>query len=136
MEKKTVNILWTGGYDSTFRMIQLSKLEIDVQPYYICFNKESDQNELKAIEEITKDIKSHSETRCSILPLIQYQASAITANKSISSAHKRLSGKSFLANQYDSLARFALQENLHDLELSLEKADTSTAQSCINNSGG
>lgn len=33
--KNKVNILWTGGWDSTYRMIELSRKELDVNPIYI-----------------------------------------------------------------------------------------------------
>ena len=35
-EKKRSNkCLWTGGYDSSFRMVQLSKSNVMIQPYYL-----------------------------------------------------------------------------------------------------
>ena len=51
--KKIVNLLWTGGWDSTFRLCQLILVKRkNVQPYYIIDNKrKSLQKEL-----ITMDI--------------------------------------------------------------------------------
>ena len=31
----TVHVLWTGGFDSSFRLVQLSKYQVNVQPYYV-----------------------------------------------------------------------------------------------------
>ena len=31
---KHINVLWTGGLDSTFRILELSKADVEVQPYY------------------------------------------------------------------------------------------------------
>ena len=58
MKDKTVYIFWTGGWDSTFRMIQLSQMDIVVQPLYIsteylCNKRE---NELTAMEKILEKI--------------------------------------------------------------------------------
>lgn len=35
MKPRIVNILWTGGLDSSFRVIELSQMEVIIQPYYI-----------------------------------------------------------------------------------------------------
>ena len=35
MERQTVQIFWTGGMDSTLRIVQLSQLEVNVLPVYI-----------------------------------------------------------------------------------------------------
>ena len=50
---KIVEIFWTGGFDSTFRIVQLSRCNVTIQPYYISDNRKSEKNELKAIEQIT-----------------------------------------------------------------------------------
>ena len=37
--KTTVNVLWTGGFDSTYRIVELSRLNVVVQPYYLLDEK-------------------------------------------------------------------------------------------------
>lgn len=55
---ETVNVLWTGGLDSSYRIIELSRLDIDIQPYYIYdHTRGSIKHELKAIKMITDDVK-------------------------------------------------------------------------------
>lgn len=34
-KREVINVLWTGGYDSSFRMVQLSKSNVMIQPYYL-----------------------------------------------------------------------------------------------------
>lgn len=34
-----VKILWTGGFDSTLRMAELSRYEVAIQPYYLIDRK-------------------------------------------------------------------------------------------------
>lgn len=135
MKREIVNVLWTGGYDSSFRVIELSKLDLDIQPYYLSDNRESEKNELNAIAEISKDIRLHPETKCNILPLITYNVSEVKDDKETTIAYSRLRNKIPLGTQYDWLARFALQNNLDSLELGLEKAYSSVAYVCITKFG-
>ena len=66
---KNISIFWTGGYDSTFRVVQLSRCEITIQPIYLSDNRKSEKNELMAIEEITSMLKKHPQTKANFLPL-------------------------------------------------------------------
>ena len=52
MEKQTINVLWTGGLDSTCRVAQLSQMDnITIQPYYIVDpGRKSVEYELKAMK--------------------------------------------------------------------------------------
>ena len=123
-ELQLVKILWTGGLDSTCRMLQLSKLNVRVQPYYLMDNKfrRSTANELNAISIITKDIESHHETRCILLPLIKIQVADIEKNQDITLAYNRLRKEVPLGHQYDWLARFA--KSNPGLEMSFEKDES------------
>ncbi len=61
--KKTVEILWTGGYDSSFRMCQLSRKDVIIQPYYLSDNnRKCEENELNAIRTITEKLRNDKET--------------------------------------------------------------------------
>lgn len=54
MERKKVRLLWTGGWDSTFRMVQLSHMEgVEVQPVYITGTRKPNvKQEMRAIRRI------------------------------------------------------------------------------------
>lgn len=80
---RIVKVLWTGGYDLSFRMCQLSKLEVAIQSYYLSDNRHSELNELKAIEQINSDINNHPETKCTILPLFKYNVTDIEPDEEI-----------------------------------------------------
>lgn len=134
-DKRIVNVLWTGGYDSSFRMVELSKMNINIQPYYLCDNRKSEKMELNAISAITEDIRNHPGTEATILPLIKYNSSDIKENEEITKSYERLREKTKLGSQYDWLSRFAKEKNISGLELSLEKAETSIAQNCIKQFG-
>ena len=68
--KTKINILWTGGLDSTFRILELSKQEVTIQPYYLASVNPSTEHELNAIEDLTKIIKQRVETKCELLPVL------------------------------------------------------------------
>lgn len=119
-----VKVLWTGGFDSTCRMLQLSKLNVRVQPYYLLDNKyrRSIVNELDAISAIIKDIEAHHETRCILLPLIKVRVADIEEDQDITLAYNRIREKVPLGHQYDWLARFAKSDP--GLEMSFAKDES------------
>ncbi len=133
---KTVNVLWTGGLDSTYRVLELSRTDVTIQPYYLAYVNPSTKYEIRAIRQITKVILSRPETKCTLLPLKVVQASRIKANTEITSAWDKLHGLYQLGSQYDWIARFAAQNEL-TLELGIEKDDKeSTIVRCLSNCGG
>ena len=134
--KKKINILWTGGLDSTYRVLELSQQDVTIQPYYLASVNPSTQYELKAITELTEAILKRPETKGELLPLIVVNAEQIKPNDAITKAWERLHEMSHLGSQYDFIARFAAQYNLV-LELGIEKdPHESTIQRCIMANGG
>ena len=119
---KVVNVLWTGGYDSSFRMVQLSKIRVVIQPYYLSDNRRSEKNELNAIAQITADIKKNPQTKCTILPLIIFNTSEVKPDAEITKSYHKLRKVVPIGSQYDWLARFSKEHNLQGLELGIEKA--------------
>lgn len=130
---ETVNILWTGGLDSTYRIIELSRLSIVIQPFYILDNnRKSVQQELKAMKRITIDIERNPNTRAKLLQLKTIDKSDVSEDIVITKAWLVLNKKYALGSQYDFLARFAKQYNLK-LEVGLEKSERSKAANAIKN---
>lgn len=116
-----VRILWTGGFDSTLRILQLSRMDVIVQPYYLVDSKyrNSIKNELEAMEAIMADIKADPLTRFVFKPLIKADVSGIKPGAEVLDAWKRLDGEIGLGSQYPWLASFA-EEN-PGIELTIEK---------------
>ena len=134
--KTKINILWTGGLDSTFRILELSKQRITIQPYYLSSVNPSTEHELSAIADLTEIIKKRPETQCELLPCIVVDSSQITPDESITKAWENLHQKTHLGSQYEFIARFAAQKNLI-LELGIEKdPHESTIQRCLDANGG
>jgi 7-cyano-7-deazaguanine synthase len=128
-----VNILWTGGFDSSYRMLQLSKYDVTIQPYYLCDNRRSEQLELNAISAITSDIQMHPETKCTILPLISFKVKDIEPDNEITEAFYRLQKLTGIGSQYDWLSRFAKLCN--GLEMCLERSESGRAYKCFREYG-
>ena len=120
--------------DSSFTMVQMSRLNVEIQPYYLCDNRDSESYELRAISDITEDIRRHPDTKCAILPLIKLRTVDVEHDVSITDAYHRLERTTKIGIQYDWLARFA--KNVEGLLMSLEKSGNSKALSCILKYGG
>lgn len=118
---KRVSIFWTGGYDSSFRVCQLSRMNIEIQPYYLSDNRKSEKYELNSIREITEYLNGLSETKASILPLVYISKSDRDKDTDITKSYKRLRRQDFMGSQYDWLAIFAKTHK--GVELSIHKDD-------------
>ncbi len=100
-QRTKVNILWTGGLDSTFRIVQLSMMDADIQPYYIIDKRNSEKHELKAISYIQKEIEKHPATKGNILPLKKYKVSDLEEDKQVYDAYRRLFERHSIGSQYE-----------------------------------
>lgn len=127
-----VNILWTGGLDSTYRIVELSLLPIRIQPFYILDNTRlSTRYELKAMKIIASQIKCSPRTKAKLLDLKMVNKLDICEDVEITKAWTVLNKKYNLGIQYDFIARFAKQYKLK-LEVGLEKSERSKAANAIN----
>ena len=120
------NILWTGGWDSTFRILDLvlNKRET-VQPYYILDDRrKSTAVEIKTMEKI-KDMMKELDPNVKelIYPTIMIEKDQITENDGISKNYQSLLSHSHLGVQYDWLARYAESISMNDLELCIHQDD-------------
>ncbi len=119
-----IKLLWTGGWDSTYRLLHLLLLEKKmVQPYYIVdHERKSTENEFDAMEVIKKDLlKKFPQTKNLLRATITGYRNQIKANPEITRKWQQLSCEVKLGRQYDWLARYADQHGLSDLELGHEK---------------
>lgn len=118
---ETIEIFWTGGYDSTFRIVQLSRCDIVIQPYYLSDKRASEPYELDAIESIINILQKHSETRCTFRPLIIVDMKQRLENNEITETYSRILKNDFIGSQYDWLARFAIEHQ--GIELAIHQDD-------------
>lgn len=106
--KGTVAVLWTGGWDSSYRVVELSKQNVNIQPVYILDEaRKSNQRERAAIEKITELLKQRKETKATFLPMDIIKVSDIPEDKKITSAWKQLNKEFDYGIQHDWTARVA-----------------------------
>ena len=123
-----VNLLWTGGWDSTFRLLYLVFVEKRcVQPFYIVDTRRlSTLNELKAMHLIREEVaKKNPQLTDLIKPTIIVSIHDIKPDPDITAKFNRLREKHSIGSQYDWLARFAKQWRIPNLELCVNKGDHS-----------
>lgn len=115
-----VNIFWTGGFDSSYRICQLSLMPVVVQAYYISANRVSEPQELRAMAEIEDYINANEAKQCELLPLIVIHIYEYPQDQQILDAFNRLRKEEVVGIQYEWFARFAKHEGLK-LELGMER---------------
>ena len=120
MDHRIVHILWTGGLDSTYRVVELSKQECVIQPHYLITNRSNVENELRAISEITAILNSDKRTIAEIRPVETYSKYDLEEYADIQSAWDLLHElKGFNSQQYPLLARYARLKGLK-LEMGIQ----------------
>lgn len=121
---KPINLLWTGGWDSSFRLLQLVLVfKKQVQPYYIIDHRRNSlTQEVRAMSTIKRQLDiRYPEARSKILPTIFKEINEIEKDRDITRSYNKLKQFGNLLAQYEWLARFAKEQNINDLEISYEK---------------
>lgn len=119
----THNLLWTSGWDSTFRLLQIILIEKEtVQPIYVIDkSRKSLHMEIEAINTITEKIKElHFKAYKRILP-VWYVEDSLTIDKEIEKSSQRIKSLTKMGTQYDWLAQFCKNHNLKNIEMSIDK---------------
>lgn len=133
--KPFVNLLWTGGLDSTFRLVELSREEATIQPIYILDpTRGSIHREINAMNRIYEVLKTKNQTKAVLLDIKFIDFNSINQNKKITESWNFFSDSYKLGSQYDYIARFALQYDLL-LEVGLENSIRSKATTVLKKHG-
>ncbi len=123
MMDKAKNVLWTGGWDSTFRVIQLYQRGLTLQPIYVIDpSRSSTQKEIETIKLLTNQIQlrfKNSDEK--ILPVKLIKRKDIRSNLYLKVIYKLIKRKRRIGTQYKWLAYLAKQYS--GLEQGLHKED-------------
>lgn len=119
---EALDILWTGGWDSTFRVLQATLVEgHPVKPYYLIdVERDSTLQELRAIARIRKEANA----RCGaerIQPVTYASRADLKPDPTVARLYRSLTERMHAGAQYEWLAQFARAQDLHALELAIEK---------------
>lgn len=121
MKKK---IFWTGGWDSTFRILQLLEKNIFIQPYYMVSTRSSTAMEIRTIGILKQMIAEKFPEWSGFLGELElFDIAEIEKNDEISQAYYNLTQVGHLGNQYELLASFAFKRKLEEIELAVHKDD-------------
>ena len=115
-----VHMFWSGGWDSTFRILQLVLLrKRTVQPHYLIdHERQSTLLELKAMANIRRalaDVDAEAPSR--IRPLKITAVSDVLADPDITEHYRSIRKRGILGTQYEWMARYAEQEQIPRVEV-------------------
>lgn len=123
-ENTPIKLLWTGGLDSTYRLLELVfEKKLPVQTIYVKDpTRPSTKMELSTMEKIIKMVEmKNSDGAALILPTLFFELDEIPKNEEISQTFKELQKIRHIGHQYDWLARFCKWQGFNDLELGVIK---------------
>ena len=134
MDNRIVHIFWTGGLDSTYRVIELSRQKCVIQPHYILTSRRTVENELKAISDITAILNSDKRTIAEIRPVETFSKYDLEVYPDIQSAWDLLHEiKDFKSQQYPLLTRYARQKKLK-LEMGIQFSENGSVVKVVDES--
>jgi hypothetical protein len=122
-----VNLLWTGGWDSTYRLLDALVVEGQtVQPYYVIDPARLGfPAEIRAMVAIREALVPRVGDR--LLPVKIFMRPDIPADAATTRRFNALVGRAFLGGQYDWLSRLALWQQIEPLELAVHRDDRAYA---------
>ena len=119
--KKVVHLLWTGGWDSTFRLLELLFEERRiVQPHYVMRSEQCSGTEIDTMAKIRRHLsRNYPEQRKFLQPLIIKDDISIKPNQKIAEEFEKLNKEIKINEQYQILARYCVQKKISEAELSI-----------------
>lgn len=125
---KIHRVLWTGGWDSTYRMVALAREGATIEPVYVINpGRRSYEIELSRMREIIAMLEEPRRFGCELLPLRIINIEDIPANDEMTAAFNRVKEEAKavlnedLGPQYEWLGRLSLI--IPNLELCIEAAE-------------
>lgn len=120
------NLLWTGGWDSTFRLLQLLLLHrAPVVPYYLEDpTRASTRTELRTMARIVDHVhEAWPHTRELLQPLRLARVEDVAIDPRIDDALHAIRKRVFIGSQYGWLPAFCEQHRIDDMELGVHVDD-------------
>lgn len=141
MDPIIINIFWTGGLDSTYRICELSLIKnLEIRPIYIKF-RHNCKEELNAIKIMSEKIIANPLTKAKLLPVRIIDIDTITIDKEIEQAYQWIKehnivefGLKRFPIQYMYLASFCKQEGIV-CEIGIESEPHNRMQMAISKFG-
>jgi len=117
---RAVDVLWTGGWDSTFRVIQLLSQGNDVKPHYICDpGRASTPLEISAMHRISDLLQSNFELKGTLLPISIVDFSDFEKYMDIELAYFEIIKKHYIGEQYKWIADYCRWRKISSIDISI-----------------
>lgn len=119
-------LLWTGGWDSTFRLLQLLlRHRVPVRPVYLTDpTRPSTQTELSTMARIRDHLhEAHPHTRELLQPSRIVAVDEVDEDPEIAAALREIRKRSYIGDQYAWLPAFCKQAEIDDIELGVHVDD-------------
>ena len=123
-KKNTHHVFWTGGLDSSFRVINLLRTTDElVQPHYIIRHEFSTGNEIDAMNNIRRGVtRKYPDLRPKLLPTLYINEDLIPANPELDAVaealRKEIRG---VHEQYQILANYCKAYNIEEIDLTFQR---------------
>ncbi len=120
--KEPIHVFWTGGWDSTYRVISLLDQGRSVQPHYIVdHERRSSKKEIDTIL-FLRDLlkKRNSQFGSLLLPPKKVDKSSISRHEDIEKAYLDAIRDSYIGVQYKWLAEYCRDEGIEGIEISVQ----------------
>ncbi len=121
---KITNLFWTGGWDSTFRLLQLLlKKKNPVQPIYVIdSNRKSLALEIKTMKKIKEKVfQNYPFCKELIQTTIYLDAHDLPVDQTLQEAYSGTIKTQHIGVQYLWLANLCKQNNIYPVELSIQQ---------------
>lgn len=126
MDRSNCNILWTGGWDSTFQLLQLLLVERkQVTPFYLLDeNRQSTGIEIRTRMHIKQMLmKIDPQVGELLQPTRFFAVSDLAPDSEITGAYQSIIEDEFIGGQYDWFARYCKQHEIADMQLCIHLDD-------------
>lgn len=124
--RSRVNILWTGGWDSTFRLLQLLLTHrVPVAPVYLKDpTRASTRTELRTMARIVDHLQeAYPHTRELLQPLRTAEVGEIASDPDTDAALRQIRKRVFIGSQYAWLPAYCKHNEITDIELGVHVDD-------------
>lgn len=131
---ETVHLLWTGGWDSTYRLLYLLREGKQVQPHYIIDpHRPSTNYEHRAMETISGWIHEEAERLPGILlPTEVSEKASSVQNVEVQKAYNAIVKIMYIGDQYMWLADYCKTLGIEGMELGIESVPGTNVTKAVN----
>lgn len=122
MTDQPVQLLWTGGWDSSFRLMQLLLVEQrPVQPIYVVnLTRRSLRQELQTMTAMRRELSSRTADPWLMLPTQLVLLGEFPVRSDLTALEGRIREQAWIGSQYSMLARVGEALGWQDVELCME----------------